>query len=242
MASYLNFDSITIASGYSVIHFDAYKSIRKIAIDFEECFQATRKNKVTVLPLPDEGGKDIPRFVSASEGYLCEFYQDRVACSYLQPQEPKNLWKETLQDFQGLISKTYAELYKLTKAKITKAGMIIDFHIPTIESGKAIEFILTNFLKFSDSHPVLTDLDFHYAEKQAKTYNINVFVKPLRVGESEKDSIISIKLDINNYEGFKNNPNKRYGVDLFSIIGKKIADYFEKDIAQLLKTGKFSKR
>lgn len=239
MDSYLNFDSINIASGYSVVHFDPYENMRKIAIDFEEHFQTIRSNKVTVLPLPDEESRDIPRFISAGEGYFCEFYQDRITCRYQQPAEPKNLWKETLKDFEGLVSKTYAELFELTKMKITKAGMVMDFHIPTTESGKAIDFILANFFGFSDQHPELTDLDFHYAEKQASTYNINVHIRPLRVGESQKDSIVFVKLDINNYEAFSIDPNKRYEERIFSDIGKKISDYFEKDIRTLLMTGKF---
>lgn len=240
MTPILDYDSNTVSACLCAIHFEAYKDIRKIAVDFEKSFKEVRDNKVVVLPVGDDEPGEVTRFVSMSAGYVCEFSTDRVTCNYRELPEPKSDLRSTLLTVQSLVKQTYNRFFQLTKSRIIKAGMVVDMNIPTREPRDVVKLILDKFFKFAEQNPDLSEIDFHYSQKREAKYNINVVVKPRRVGELPRNDTISVTIDINNYEEAKNNPSTTHDDNLISDIASMIENYFYKDMIALLEEGTFA--
>lgn len=236
----LRYESNVVGSSLCVIHFDPYDDIRDIGVKFEKNFREVKENNVIVLPVPESEPPEVTRFVSVSLGYSCEFGQDRVSCKHQEIPEPKSSLEQSLGDFQRLVTETYRKLFQLTNSKIVQAGMVVDVFIPTIEPEAAAKLIQEKFFKFSGQSPNQFRVDFHYSQQQEEAYNINVIVKPAgRIGGLPENSLVLVKIDINNYLAAANNPNQRYDEDVLTDISSRISNYFGKDIETLFETGGF---
>jgi hypothetical protein len=226
-----DFASTAIEQLLCTIHVDPYPDdLRKIGLEFEERFRQIKPTRVIILPT-DKTVENVPSFVAISDRYLCEFYTDQIRNRYVPPKD-KVAMDVAFSDFQDLTSKTFAIFGELAKASIQKAGIVAELIVPANEPGKAVDFIFNRFFKLNIPRPY--SIDFHYALKQSDKYNINVNIKPVGKKESPEFEGIGIRIDINNYDEIKSEPNKRFDIDVIGLIGREIKEYYQKTLVPLL--------
>lgn len=210
MIEELNLAERRIIKVQTVIDFEKEPRIRLKALQIEEKLRDIFPQPALVTPVSDDEAEEIPRVIFEG-AERCVFSQIRI--DYVVRVE-KNKSKEVQKVFSETEEKAiriFNAFHEETGRSITRMGIIAHFVFPlknlevfeTLSShGKGpVGYLHRVFFKQDFTPANLTELDFHFAQQSQDKYNINWFIKAVRVSvsdEPEKEALLTL-VDVNNY-------------------------------------------
>jgi len=200
MIEELNLAERRIIKVQTVIDFEKEPKIRLKALQIEEKLRDIFPQPALVTPVSDDKAEEIPRVIFEGEE-RCVFSQTRIDYVVKVQEDKSREAQKVISETEQKAIRIFDALHEETGRAITRIGIIAHFVFPLSHGKGSLSYLHRVFFKQDFTPANLTELDFHFAQQSQDRYNINWFIRAVRVSvsdELENDALL-VLLDVNNY-------------------------------------------
>ena len=209
----------------TVIDFEKEARIRHSVFEIEDRLREILPQTALVAPVAEDDPEEIPRVVFPGP-QSCSFSQIRMDYVVQVQKERSKEIKKVLRETEQKATKIFSVFHKHTGRAITRMGVIMHFVFPLAAGRRSVGYLHRTFFKPNFTPASLTELDFHFAQQEDEKYNMNWFVRAIRISDGRQKDAVLVILDINNYLEKAKKGTVSYSLDvireLFSVAKEQI--------------------
>jgi|GEM_PF-1369096 len=218
----------------TVIDFEKEVRIRHVILEIEDRLREILPQAALVAPVAEDDPEETPRVIfPGPEG--CGFSQIRMDYVVQVQKGRSKEVKKVLRETEQKATKIFTSFHKHTGRAITRMGVIMHFVFPLAAGKKSVGYLHRTFFKPNFTPASLTELDFHFAQQEDEKYNMNWFVRAVRISDGRQKDAVLVILDINNYLEKSRKKISSYSLDVIRDVFSVAKGQFENKLSAVVR-------